>query len=302
LGGELEELNERAHGLAKAAGILRDLAEEAQTPAKKRRYLSTTRNVISALKGMAQENKALNLSNLLEFEKSLDSLEPERARKKGWLLEGEVPCPPIPIEVPALPSTGVIRVVILDIETTGLESSDEAVSVGALAFDVDASDGTLVREVDSYHGLRQPSVGVHPDARLAHGLSDEELAGKLFDMSVLHSIFDSADVLVAHDAQFTAWMLEPLFPGITRRQWRCTVHQMQWPPMNDYRLDTVCTEFAICRPRPHNALSDCRALAQALFKDAGRSCTYLMVTLDWWAPLTRWQWIHNLRIEESKAK
>jgi DNA polymerase III subunit epsilon len=97
---------------------------------------------------------------------------------------------------------GTLKVAIVDTETTGLEYDDQAVSVGVVLVEIAMPKGTLVREIDSYYGLREPTVRISDGARAVHGLSDDDLAGEALDMVKLRELVKSADVLVAHNAQF----------------------------------------------------------------------------------------------------
>lgn len=113
---------------------------------------------------------------------------------------------------------GTLKVAIVDTEMTGLEYDDQAVSVGIVLVEIAMPKGTLVREIDSYYGLREPTVTISDGARAVHGLSDDDLAGKALDMAKLRALVKSADVLVAHNAQFDSRILGQLVrDGLGRR-------------------------------------------------------------------------------------
>lgn len=170
-----------------------------------------------------------------------------------------------------------VRVAILDTETTGLLPSDEPISVGILLLDVDPYKGLLISEVDSYRGLRYPRVDVDPRAMAKHGFSRNDLRGKEFDIERITTLLESAEVLIAHNSKFDARMMRVVMPAIVKMQWQCTLSDWPWPRLEDKKLDTVCAHFRISRPPEHDALADCRALADALFQHSGkttRSQTY----------------------------
>jgi len=167
-------------------------------------------------------------------------------------------------------------VAIVDTETTGLGPSDQPISIGLLLLEVIPPKGDLVREVTRYYGLREPTVPINPGAARVHGLTMDQLRGKQFETGIIREILGAADVLVAHYAEFDARMLRAV--GLAdRRPWLCSVRQLAWPTSNQ-KLDTICEQFGIARPSPHNALDDCLALSAALFQRTGktdRSRTYM---------------------------
>jgi DNA polymerase-3 subunit epsilon len=165
-------------------------------------------------------------------------------------------------------------VAIVSTETTGLTPADEPISIGLLLMEVAPRLGSLVREVDSYYGSREPDVPVEPASTGVHGMTIEMLRGKRFDMDAVNAILDAADVLVAHGADFTARMLATVLPGIPARRWRCSIRQLKWSQyyqVPNHKLDTICDHLGIFRPRPQIALDDCLSLAKVLFLRTGTS-------------------------------
>ncbi|MEK6386797.1 MAG: exonuclease domain-containing protein [Paraburkholderia tropica] len=184
------------------------------------------------------------------------------------------------------PALDTAFVAVIDTETTGLGLFDEPVSIGLALFEVDLPKGGLVREVDSYYGLREPQAPMSPDALAVHGLTGDRLAGQRFDHARISTIIQGADYVIAHNAEFDSRMLAHIVPEIALKEWRCSYRQIWWSdhiPIANRRLDTICAHLGIDRPNPHNALDDCRALAAALFTRTGktnRSRTFLGVALS----------------------
>lgn len=162
---------------------------------------------------------------------------------------------------------------IVDTETTGLTDTDQPISVGAILLEVDSRYGDLVREIDSYYGLREPTVPIHPQAEAVHGMSIESLRGMQFDMGRLYKIIDSAELLVAHNAKFDRRMLAHVMPRVMHADWACTMYTLKYEWANisngQWALDAICSALQIERPEPHNALSDCRALQSVLMTRSG---------------------------------
>lgn len=166
-------------------------------------------------------------------------------------------------------------VAIVDCETTGVGASDEPIAIGVIVVALDAR-GAVEEEVGVFHGFREPSVPIHPQAQKVHGISAESLKGKQIDVTHLRGLLDKADVLIAHNAPFDARMLAQVVA--IDKPWRCSYRQFPWPPMGNKKLDTVCEEYQIERPGQHDALQDARALLACLTQRTGktdRSRTYM---------------------------
>jgi DNA polymerase III epsilon subunit-like protein len=160
-------------------------------------------------------------------------------------------------------------VAVVDTETTGLAESDEPVSVAVILLDVSGRKGDTIVEVDSFYGLREPGVPIHP----------------------LRKVIDSADLLVAHNAKFDRRMISKIVPHLMEAEWACSIHTLKydWAKLGDGRrsLDALCAALSIERPEPHNALSDCRALISVLKTRAGtdRASTRMARLIrNAWAP------------------
>lgn len=171
-------------------------------------------------------------------------------------------------------------VAIVDTETTGITRQDEPISVAVILLEVDGS-GALVREVASYHGMREPGVAIHPRAKRVHGMALEDLAGKAFDYTQILRLVGAADVLIAHKASFDRRMLASLIPEIEAARWACSLYDLNHK-VGERSLDALCKAHGIERPARHDALSDCRDLTKLLFQHTGktqRSQTYMKALL-----------------------
>lgn len=184
------------------------------------------------------------------------------------------------------------KIVILDTETTGLDNQDELISVAAVVFEVELPSGKMLKEIECFYGLREPSVLINPEAQKIHGISMEQLRGKSLDITSLKRIVESVDVLIAHNAQFDRRMLMKLLPGIENEVWGCSMLALRdhWVELPNKSLETICQALEVSRAKPHNALSDCRALSEVLFKHSGqtkRSRTYMghLVMRPWIPPI-----------------
>lgn len=167
-------------------------------------------------------------------------------------------------------------VAVVDTESTGIESTDEPISIGIVLAKLDGRG--YCEPIAEWYGEQHPSVPIHPEALKVHGRTAESLQGRVFDLDGLRTFLARADVLVAHNSRFDAQMLEKVIPGVSRRNWRCSLRQWAWPTLASRKLDAVCAHFGVARPEVHDALADARALFEALMQRTGkteRSRTYL---------------------------
>ncbi|OZB48800.1 MAG: hypothetical protein B7X60_03090, partial [Polynucleobacter sp. 39-45-136] len=130
------------------------------------------------------------------------------------------------------------KILVLDTETTGVSSSDEPIEIAAALYEVD-STGNLVAKLDTYSGRREPMVPISSMAQKVHKISKADLAGRDFDHEKVAVLLSNADVIVAHNADFDSRMLQPLYPGIKDKSWRCTINQWPWPFASGKSLSSV---------------------------------------------------------------
>ena len=160
------------------------------------------------------------------------------------------------------------KVLVLDTETTGISNTDEPIEVAAALYEVDL-DGNLVAKVDSYCGRREPSVPISFMAQKVHKITRADLIGRDFDHDKLKTLISNADILVAHNADFDARMLEPLYPEIKSKSWRCTLNQWPWPPAMGKSLSSIASAFDISQFDAHSAKGDVETLGACLFHASG---------------------------------
>ncbi len=160
------------------------------------------------------------------------------------------------------------KVLVLDTETSGVSSSDEPIEIAAALYEVD-STGNLVAKLDAYSGRREPTVPISFMAQKVHKISKADLAGRDFDHEKVAVLLSNADVIVAHNADFDSRMLQPLYPGIKDKSWRCTINQWPWPFASGKSLSSVASALDIPQINAHSAEGDVDTLSACLFHSTG---------------------------------
>ena len=158
----------------------------------------------------------------------------------------------------------MIKLLILDTETTGLSLNDEPIEIALLLIAI-SLNGDLIQNLTTYCGLREPSVPINPHAQKVHGIKSSDVCGKQWNHKLISELIDSADILVAHNAEFDARMLKTLYPEIMNKNWRCTYRQWPWPETVNKKLSNAANLMKINVENKHRALDDAELLKACLF-------------------------------------
>jgi DNA polymerase-3 subunit epsilon len=118
--------------------------------------------------------------------------------------------------------------VILDVETTGLEETDEVIELAMLRFRFD--EGGILALDEVFNELREPSVPISEEASRVTGITAETVAGKTITDEQVADFLEGAELVVAHNAGFDRKMVERTFPkaGFDQVAWHCSLEQVDW--------------------------------------------------------------------------
>ena len=172
-----------------------------------------------------------------------------------------------PILPPAQPLPIKDRIVVVDVETTGLSvrHGGRVIEVGAVAME----NGIIVAELDT---LIDAGASISYGAYRVHGISEAMLAGKPLPHEVWPEFreFVGSALLVAHNAPFDRVFIRQELSRLgygLHNQWQCTVRLSRrcLPQLGNHRLDTVYRHFFGNIPHGmnrHRALDDARMTAR----------------------------------------
>jgi len=117
----------------------------------------------------------------------------------------------------------------LDVETTGFSPrADEIVELAIVLFEFNYADGAITNVVDSYSGLREPSVPIHPGASRVHGLTIDDLRGECLDAERVRDLMAQTEFLIAHNASFDRPFVCRIFPEANAKPWVCSCREIPW--------------------------------------------------------------------------
>jgi len=147
----------------------------------------------------------------------------------------------------------------LDVETTGFSPrTDEIVELAIVLFEFDYADGAIVKIVDTYSGLREPSVPIHPGASRVHGLTIDDLRGERLDARKIRGLMDQAEFMIAHNASFDRPFVCRIFPEADAKPWVCSCKEISWRRygFGSARLQELTRACGIRAQQTHRALDD----------------------------------------------
>lgn len=147
----------------------------------------------------------------------------------------------------------------LDVETTGFSPrADEIVELAIVLFEFNYADGTITEVVDSYSGLREPSVPIHPGASRVHGLTIDDLRGECLDAERVRALMAQTEFLIAHNASFDRPFVCRIFPEADAKPWVCSCREIPWRRygFGSARLQELTRARGIRAQQRHRALDD----------------------------------------------
>ena len=155
--------------------------------------------------------------------------------------------------------------VIADVETTGLDhAKDEVIELGMVAFTYDAS-GKLLRVLDTFSELRQPSSPIPAEITRLTGITDNMVAGKVIDVDAVVRFIDGASIVIAHNAKFDRPFCEGFAEAFSFLPWACSLSEIDWSGLGfeSAKLGYLLNQLSWFH-NGHRASDDCHALLEVL--------------------------------------
>ncbi|MFM2239992.1 MAG: hypothetical protein RJA69_1366, partial [Pseudomonadota bacterium] len=164
------------------------------------------------------------------------------------------------------PGTRLMRGVVLDTETTGLNSQqDRVIELGMLLFEFDPVCGVVHRVVEIFDELEDPGFAIPPEVTAIHHITDDMVQGKRIDDARVERFLHDVQVVVAHNAAFDRPFVESRWPVFEQLAWACSVKDVPWKEEGfgsaklEYLLQTQGLFY-----EAHRAETDCHALLELL--------------------------------------
>lgn len=160
----------------------------------------------------------------------------------------------------------VVRVLVLDTETTGLDHArDKIIELAMLRVDVDTSTGRPVGNVMVYDGLEDPGMPIAKEIQAITGISSEMVRGQHLDEAKIAAMLEDADLVIAHNAGFDRPFCEARIPAFAQLPWGCSFADIDWKKEGhgSAKLEYLAMEKGWFYDA-HRAEVDCHALLAVL--------------------------------------
>jgi DNA polymerase-3 subunit epsilon len=158
------------------------------------------------------------------------------------------------------------RVIVLDTETTGLDSKNESIiELAMLSVLVDLATGLPVGPVTIYESFEDPGKPIPAQITEITGIDDSMVKGLRIDDAAVAALVEQADLIVAHNAGFDRPFVEARFPVFARKAWGCSFQGIDWKKegSGSAKLEFLASERGWFYDA-HRAQVDCHALLQVL--------------------------------------
>lgn len=160
------------------------------------------------------------------------------------------------------------QIAFLDFETTGLTLDGEVIEVAIVLSEISETpegEPCVGRVVEEYQAFQQPSAPIPPFITKLTGITDEMVKGQRIDWAKVVSLYNRADVMVAHGARFDrAWLEKAIAVGPKR--WACSSSMVRWKEHHGMpcgHLKHLAWEHGYF-PNAHRAMDDVKTLMTLL--------------------------------------
>ena len=167
---------------------------------------------------------------------------------------------------PGAPGEDVVRVAVLDTETTGLDQSkDKIIELALLCVDVDRATGLPVGAVQVLDELEDPGMPIPKEAMAITGITDADVTGKRIDEARVAALMESVDLVIAHNAGFDRPFCEARLPLFRNHAWACSFADLDWKAQgrSSSKLEVLAQGLGLFYDA-HRAEMDCHALLAVL--------------------------------------
>lgn len=176
--------------------------------------------------------------------------------------------PTNPLNTPFSSAQSICHVVILDLETTGLDHhKDRLMEMALLRVDVDVATGMPVGTVQVYDGLEDPGIPIPSEVQELTGIIPNMVQGQRLDERRITELLQGVHLVIAHNAGFDRPFAEARIPRFRELAWACSVVEIPWK-MQGYRsaaLESLALDWGWFYDA-HRAEMDCHALLAVLAK------------------------------------
>jgi len=162
--------------------------------------------------------------------------------------------------------------IFLDVETTGLlVPQDKIIELGLVVFEY-SDDGRLFKILEEFSQYQDPGRTIPPEIIELTGITDAMVKGKQLDKQKVFDYFNSADLIIAHQAAFDRSQLEALWDDLPVKPWACSLQEVPWRQegLESPKLEYLAYRYGFFY-EGHRASLDCLAGVHLLSQTLPRS-------------------------------
>lgn len=164
-----------------------------------------------------------------------------------------------------LPENGTKIGIVLDVETTGLDTvRDEVIELAMVKFAYSADD-QILGVIDIFQALQEPSYQISPEITALTRITSEMVAGQAIDPREVDHFTADANIVIAHNATFDRKFAERFWPVFVRKPWACSSSGITWKEHGfaSAKLEHLLAACGLFY-EAHRATDDCFALLTLL--------------------------------------
>ncbi|MSQ57992.1 MAG: DNA polymerase III subunit epsilon [Limnohabitans sp.] len=169
---------------------------------------------------------------------------------------------------PAVTGQKLMKAVVLDTETTGLQvGNDRVMELGMVVFEFDPLHGTIHRVLDVFDELEDPDFPIPPEITAINRITNEMVDGKKINDQKVEQLLADVQVVIAHNASFDRPFIEERWPIFKEFNWACSIRDIDWKAegFGSAKLEYLLTTQGIFY-EAHRAETDCWALLELLHR------------------------------------
>lgn len=159
------------------------------------------------------------------------------------------------------------RGIFLDVECTGGDyKQDKIIELGMAVFEY-APDGRIFSIVEEFCEFQDPGIPIPEFITKLTGITDEMVQGKSINIEKLKSLIESADIILAHNADFDRKFIEAFLPSLPLKPWGCSLKDIHWKneEIESAKQEYLAYKFGFYY-EGHRAITDCLAGIHILSK------------------------------------
>jgi len=157
---------------------------------------------------------------------------------------------------------------LIDVETTGLSTSQDEVIELALVKFTYLPDDRIAAVTDVYSSFNEPTIAIPEEITELTGIPDAMVAGHRIDFEAVTDFVSDAALTIAHNSNFDRKFAERYWPVFERKPWACSATEVEWRKygFDGSRLGYLLAGVGLFH-QAHRAIDDCRALLEILSSD-----------------------------------